>query len=73
MRIDIATLVPHRGRSSCSHIFVIHAKKLDNQLILMNADNLPFSIYNIACAVAVSVLLLCFCLFMTSIAHFTHV
>ena len=31
------------GRSCCIHIFVIHAKKLDNQLILMNADNSPFS------------------------------
>ena len=32
----------------------------DNQLILMNADSLPFPIRNIACAVAVSVF--CFCL-----------
>ena len=35
---------------------MILAKRLDNQLILTNADNLPFSICNIACAIAVSVI-----------------
>ena len=48
-------LINTRGRSCCSHIFVIHAKRFNNQLILMNVDNLPFSIYNIAYAISVSV------------------
>ena len=51
-------------------LFMIHVKRLDNQLISMNAIcSLHFSMHNIACATAVSIS--CYCLFMTSIACIT--